>query len=721
MSAHSALRFFRFASSTFLLALLLIPSGISAQTRAEDLFQQALRIERVSGELEEAIRIYQQVVETGDRALGARALIRIAESYDKLGRQGAQDAYTRIIQDFADQTEQVELARERLAALEQPAPSAPPTLTLRRLENPPADAPMGQPSPDGRYLSFWDWETGDLAVRDLRSGRNRKLTDEGVSWGEEAPVFQEAGESVWSPDSREVAYAWYIGSAVELRIVGLEGGDPRVLAQYPDGGRPGLFDWSPDGKWILLSQDGEAGGEEIVIISTADGTTRTLGSTNDDFYSNKMRFSPDGHYVIYNALQDPDYPERDIFLLSIESGEVTSVIQHPADDFLLGWSTDGRWLAFASDRGGSIGMWVVGMADGKPQGMPQLVRDGIGRALPMGLTRDGALFYGIVRAAEDVYFADLDPETGRVVGDPRKAIEDHEGTNYAPAFSPDGKYLAYISKRGSSPYPTNVGNTLCIRSLETGQTREFYREFWRIGVRVIHAPEWSPDGRFILLPAAGSDSRIELYRFDLMTDQIRRIVTSDPSESLLSGRFGPDGRYFLARGNEEANSARIVALDLNTGDEREVYRFPYIPSRLRLRVSPDGRWLSFLNNDNGRPRSLRIIPTEGGSPREIWSFGETGPGTPSLEHWWTPDGQHILFKSLDDEPFQRELWRIAVQGGQPERIGVLALHGAPLNLSVHPNGRQIAFASRGDFSTASEVWVMENFLPTSQLPAGNGG
>ena len=95
------------------LALFTLTPGVFGQERAQDLFQQALRMERVAGDLEGAIRLYQEVVETGDRPLGARALIRIAESYEKLGQQGAQDAYARVIQDFGDQSEQVALARER--------------------------------------------------------------------------------------------------------------------------------------------------------------------------------------------------------------------------------------------------------------------------------------------------------------------------------------------------------------------------------------------------------------------------------------------------------------------------------------------------------------------------------------------------------------------------------------------------------------------------------
>ena len=55
-------------------------------------------------------------------------------------------------------------------------------MTVRRVWERAADT-TGGPSPDGRYLSFVDWETGDLAVRDLKTGKNRRLTNKG-SWSE---------------------------------------------------------------------------------------------------------------------------------------------------------------------------------------------------------------------------------------------------------------------------------------------------------------------------------------------------------------------------------------------------------------------------------------------------------------------------------------------------------------------------------------------------------
>jgi Tol biopolymer transport system component len=151
-----------------------------------------------------------------------------------------------------------------------------------------------------------------------------------------------------------------------------------------------------------------------------------------------VRFSPDSRYIVYDRLPDDTSPERDIFLMSIDTGQETPLIQHPADDYLLGWSRDGKWLVFASDRTGALGLWVVGVSGTKTQGEPNLVKPGIDRIVPVGLTREGALYYGVVRATEDVYVADLDATTGNVNGPPRKAIERFEGGNFTPAYSPDG-------------------------------------------------------------------------------------------------------------------------------------------------------------------------------------------------------------------------------------------------------------------------------------------
>ena len=65
-------------------------------------------------------------------------------------------------------------------------------------------AGQGNPSADGRLLSFVDWETGDVAVRDLTTGQNLRLTRKG-SWSQ-SPEFAEWPKI--SPDGKKVVYSW---------------------------------------------------------------------------------------------------------------------------------------------------------------------------------------------------------------------------------------------------------------------------------------------------------------------------------------------------------------------------------------------------------------------------------------------------------------------------------------------------------------------------------
>ena len=599
------------------------------------------------------------------------------------------------------------------------AAPGPVTMTARMLENPPGDTPMsGASSPDGRYLSFWDEDTGDLAVRDLQTGRDHRLTDEGTEGKEGSAVRQSAGGSTWSSDSKQIAYAWHISSdtgRVELRVIGLEGGKPRILTHF-DGIRDlGKCVWSPDGKHIVASIYPRNGPVQMVLVSTADGSSRALADLKREIYPTTVRFSPDGRFVAYDRLPDEASPERDIYLMPIDAGQETPLVQHPADDYLLGWSRDGKWIVFASDRTGALGLWVVGMSGAKIQGEPRLIRPGIDRILPVGMTREGAFYYGVVRATEDVFIADLDSTTGKVSGPPRKAIESFEGGNFTPAYSLDGKYLAYVSRRGNSPYPTNVGNALCIRSLDTGQERVFYREIWRLGLRNISGPGWSPDGRFIVFGASEGISTRGFYRIELKTGEITRVVHFGPDERTWGGSaYGPGGQYFFCRGSSKAGFSQIVVRDLESGKERELYRFPTLERGIHIALSPDSLGLSFINSGWGAVRSLRIMPASGGEAREVWSFGETKQGIPGGDHTWTPDGRYIVFGMPDPQDLPSwDLWRIPVEGGKPEKMGLQRRWGI-WDLTVSPDGRQLAFAGRGGASTDSELWVLENFLPKAK-------
>src|SRR5687767_1383129 len=88
-----------------------------------DLFQKALATERADGDLRGAIQLYERIVKEfgSDRSLASRALLRIAECYEKLGQAGARPIYERVLREYADQ-EAATTARARLR-VDEPARS----------------------------------------------------------------------------------------------------------------------------------------------------------------------------------------------------------------------------------------------------------------------------------------------------------------------------------------------------------------------------------------------------------------------------------------------------------------------------------------------------------------------------------------------------------------------------------------------------------------------
>ena len=117
----------------------------------------------------------------GNRAVAAKALLQMGHAYEKLGRSEASAAYERVLREYAEQAEQVSVARARLAALDQPrSPADPATMVVRRVWSGQGAFRVGGVSPGGRYLSYRT-SGGGLAIHDLETGQDRPLANED-SW-----------------------------------------------------------------------------------------------------------------------------------------------------------------------------------------------------------------------------------------------------------------------------------------------------------------------------------------------------------------------------------------------------------------------------------------------------------------------------------------------------------------------------------------------------------
>ncbi len=686
---------------------------------AETLFHRGVHFEEVRGELKEAIAIFEQLVKDypENRPLAAKAYYHLGICYEKLGRTQAADAFKAIVEKYPDQTETVRLAREKLSLLAKPEAALEEVsqeLKISLVWQGEGMDSTGEISPDGKYLSFVDWTTGDLAVRDMATGEVRRLTSkEGLP----SSPYEFPDPSIWAPDSNQIAYVWYRdGDFVDVRVIGLDGSKPRVLFRgdyFKDWVR--LCDWSPDGRSILakFNKAREHGGpsRQLGLVSVQDGSVRYLDGMREGGLGS-VKFSSDGRYLVFDQPQEGNPEVYDIAIIALEGGNPIPVIDHQADDRLLGWSPDGRGVLFTSNRTGTWDAWMIGVADGKPQGVPRLIKRELGWIKPMGLTQGGSLYYSTPGFEWDIFSVSIDPSSGKLTDPPKKVPLLHEGRNTFPALSPDGKRLAYMSER-----PGMRSDVLCVYSFDTGETLEIRPKgaFHRFVF-----PHWMPDGSSILVSGEEMTRGRGFFRVDLETGNLMDFLNfndvfgKDQAGNVGGIRISPDARsiYYLLNG--PGPFRRVMTRRLGAEEDKEIFRFPLeSPSESnRLQLSPDGRRLALALRE-GKDAVLKVFPAAGGEIKEILRTGQTG-GVGGFV--WSQDGRYIYFivpVDPEHDEWKTALWRIPSSGGNPENLGLTS--NRFVTLCVHPDGKRIFYASRtADEPGGAAIWAMENFLPAAE-------
>jgi Tol biopolymer transport system component len=573
-------------------------------------------------------------------------------------------------------------------AAERPADSEP-----RAVWQGPEVNTLGAPSRDGRWLSYVDSSSGDLAVRDLKSGAERFVTrkDPSTQDGEFAYF------SVISHDGAKAAFAWFNGEGFyDLRLAEIpaEGEvpkPPRVLYRNREAGFVQPCAFSPDGKQILTLLFRRDNISQIALVSAEDGSTRTLKSLNW-VYPKRMDFSPDGRWIVYDNLSADEAEERDIFVLAVDGGSETRLLEGPANDLFPLWSPDGREILFSSDRSGSTGVWAVAVEKGRAAGEPRLLRDGLGRPLPLGLTAAGDLYYGLRTGRTDVYVTAFD-----ALELPKPTIADTPGRNFGAVFSPDGSTLAYLSLRGSENYGQEHRAVL-LYSLEQNNSEE-------LAVRLAHVERiaWAPDGRRLLLSGSDRRTRGGLFEYDLESGRTSPVVLHPKAGYRgLEGTYSATGReIFYVR--PDAPHA-LVYLSLTGRSEQPLHQARGGSRFASAAVSPDGGRLAFavLEPEGKGTGDILLLGLGSGSATKLLTL----PSGRLTDLTWMPGGDELLVGTEGSSGAQ--LWRVST-AGDSIRPALLQPKRQPV-VSVHRDGKRIALTIG---ETHSEIWVLEQATPAA--------
>lgn len=190
----------------------------------------------------------------------------------------------------------------------------------------------------------------------------------------------------------------------------------------------------------------------------------------------------------------------------------------------------------------------------------------------------------------------------------------------SPAWSPDGKTLAYVGF-------DQVHSAIWLYTLATGDRRKLVAEKGING-----APSFSPDGRKLLVTLS-FETNADIYEIDLASNARTRLTNSKAIDT--EGSYSPDGSK-IAFLSDRGGSAQVYLMDRDGSNQRRV-TFQGKQNQ-RPRFSPDGKKLALVNSDRGR-FTIATVNLDGSGLQKLSS----GPGDESPSY--APNGALIIYAS----------------------------------------------------------------------------
>jgi len=263
----------------------------------------------------------------------------------------------------------------------------------------------------------------------------------------------------------------------------------------------------------------------------------------------------------------------------------------------------------------------------------------------------------------------------------RVALTRLAGKEYQPALSPDGVRLAFLwledGAESSGVWVLSPGDTSPHRVSR--------------GEGDFSSPAWSPDGRSLAFIRFGPSTG-ELFTASLDSGEQRVITQLFPTRYGLLNRhldWSPDGQWFAVDDTESGSEPLgIFLVEVATGRKRRLTKpDPFLVGDADPRFSPDGKWISFIRVYHRAYQELFIMAADGSRLRQLTRDGKQISGND-----WMPDGKTIIFGSDRDGDFR--LWRMTVDAPQPSKtLQPTPVYGDfPIQLSLARRAPVLAYS-----------------------------
>jgi Tol biopolymer transport system component/tRNA A-37 threonylcarbamoyl transferase component Bud32 len=412
-------------------------------------------------------------------------------------------------------------------------------------------------------------------------------------------------------------------------------------------------------------------------------------------------FSPDGNQIAFSWNGEKE-DNPDIYVKLIDAGTPLRLTSNPAKDEAPTFSPDGRYIAFQRTSAEHSAAYLLPALGGSERKLADLFSGNTsvntGRLGPY--SPDGKfLVVSDKELAEEpfaIYLIAIETgERRKLTSPPAGSVGDG-----SPAFSPDGKWLAFIRAVAVSVadlyvMPTAGGEMKRLTFDKTGMG-----VLSGIGVGGL---TWTTDGREIIFSSLRGGSVSHLWRVAASGGKPVRIegagpLSFSPSVSPRGGRLaymqsfndlniwrvplGEDGRAgpptrFISStlvddgASYSPDGRKIVFASTRSGsseiwvceaDGTKPVRLTNFggPVTGSPRWSPDGRWIAFDTRVEGNP-DIFVISSEGGKPRRL-----TTEASEDIVPSWSRDGRFIYFSSTRSGSLQ--IWKVPAEGGEARQL-----------------------------------------------------
>lgn len=237
------------------------------------------------------------------------------------------------------------------------------------------------------------------------------------------------------------------------------------------------------------------------------------------------------------------------------------------------------------------------------------------------------------------------------------------GSCWRPAWSPDGKAVAFYSDAGGPPQ-------LWVYELAKGRARRVSSETVKAKLWAGDEPRWSPDGATLFVPLAPQGEHGSPVRPKLAKDRGAVMVLRSGSEAQGENAASPLVSHFLRE-----NLAALAAVDVRSGKVGLVVSAETTPQPSVLRLSPSGRWLSYLSvfKEHGITNQkstfdLALAPTAGGKVRTVAEDLPVLRDYHRMNYSWHPTEDRLVYFK------DNRLWLVDVGADGPTSPRQLGAH-----------------------------------------------